>query len=375
MPRPRNGHQPLGAGTGVEVLPAHLTGHEVVRLPVDEQNGNAGLGHRLAAVGVVGVKPPVEQRAHPPHSVDGPHERRGHHGLQHLGADVVGTGVAAVRNDAPYRLGQVQPAGQQHGGCPHGNPHEEDGHLRPEAVVRPVGPRPAVVPLLHPHGDGVSPAGAVTALVGQQHVVAQTLAQRVAAHAVPAGKPLVPVENDGQRCAVGMVIVPRRQQRAVVCCDLHRLVGCGLQRLGVLFQLGPVGQRLGQFLGVGVLRLGAVIKPDAVNAIGRPQYRSGRRGRGCRPGCDQMTLFHMYIPRVEPDMCSSTQYSKIGKIVQCSARTLTITRGYKNNPKFAFLRPARKMPALQKNHLHFAAGFAILYKFPVQREPTEHVRS
>ena len=35
-------------------------------------------------------------------------------------------------------------------------------------------------------------------------------------------------------------------------------------------------------------------------------------------------------------MCSSTQYSKIGKIVQCSARTLTITGGYKTTESLLF---------------------------------------
>ena len=134
-------------------------------------------------------------------------------------------------------------------------------------------------------------------------------------------KAIVPVHYAGVSCEMDKIMEIAKKYGLAVVEDAAQ---------GVLFQLLSIGQRPGQFLGVGVLRLGAVIKPDAVNAIGRPQHRSGRRGRGCRPGCDQMTLFHMYIPRVEPDMCSSTQYSKIGKIVQCSARTLTITGSYKN---------------------------------------------
>ena len=294
MARAGDRQQPLGAGAGGVVFPAHGTGHEVVGLPVDEQDGDVRVGHRTAAVGVLGVKAAEHQRPQPPDGVHRPHRQAGQVLRQAAAGDLPRAGVAAVRNDAPHAARQVQRTGHQHGGSPHRNAHQEQRRLRPEAPCRPPGPGPAVVALLHAHGDGVPAAGPVAALVGQQHVEAQALAQGIAAQAVPAGKPLVPVEDDGQRRAVGVVVIPSGQPHAVVRRDVDRLAGGGRQGGGVPFHLRAVGQRADQFFGGQHLGLRRMVEPQPVHAVGRPQQGRPRRSRPRRPRGQKMGSFHRH---------------------------------------------------------------------------------
>ena len=294
---------------------------------------------------------------------------------QHLAADVVGAGVAAVRNDAPHCGGQIQAAGQQHGGRAHRNAHQKERGLGAEMFVGPKSPSAAVVALLYAHGDGVSPAGAVAALVGQQDVVPQTLAKGVAAHTVPAGKALVSVEDDGHRRAVGVMIVPRRQQSAVVRGDLYRFIGRRGQGLGVLFQLGAVGQRLGHFLGGGVLGLRRMVEPKPINPVGRSQYRSRCRSRGGRSGRDQMSFFHnkyLVWSQTGAPCLSIAKWNGMCNVARRHGDPWPFGTGLCTIQR---PRPPQKKSAPAKNHLHFPAEFGILYKFPVFRERKQNVRS
>ena len=279
---------------GFIVAPPHFIGHKAVRIAVDKKDRHLALRCGGLAVGVLGVKVAEEDRPQPPDGVGQPDRHTGQVFRQTFAGDLPRAGIAAVRHNAAHIVRQAQPGRQHHSGRPHRDAHQEDRHLRPEMTARPNGPVPGIVALFDAHRNGVPAAVAVGALVGQQHIVAQRRAERVAAQPVPRGIAAVSVEDDGQRRTVGMVVVPPRQRGAVLRRDMHRLKPVARQRIGIGAHRLAVALTGGHVRRGGHLRGGLIVKAHAVDAVGSAQHRcTGRCGR-----LEQGMLFHGGITSV-----------------------------------------------------------------------------
>ena len=251
---------------GVE-LEAHRAGDEGIVLAVDEHDRHLGLAHSLKRARALEIEAAEDARRDGRH--DARDEGRDVHVLPRFLDDLQRLRERAVGDDALDAVRQRQRGRHEHRGRAHGHADEEHFRLG-KTIVEVEHPREAVLALVDAEGDRMPLAGAVGALLDEEHVIAELGQHAAAAGEVARGRAAVAMEADGERSAVALVVIPAAQAQTVVRGDLDLLIRYGIELvdhavdvLRLLLHAG--GDRNGMVV---VLRFVRGIEDETIRPVG-----------------------------------------------------------------------------------------------------------
>ena len=166
-----DGHQLFPGGAGFEILPAHITGNEVVVLSVEEDYRDRRAFQRFSGRTFIQVKVSEEPGTQ---LYEGIAELwRQLHLADDLLDDIPGGGEAAVCQNTDNIVRQRMTCCHHDGGGTHGDAGENDLPLR-EAADKVLQPGKAVFVLMNAKGDHISLGIAAAPLIYHQHGTAQS---------------------------------------------------------------------------------------------------------------------------------------------------------------------------------------------------------
>ena len=143
----------------------------------------------------------------------------------HLLHDLLGRGIAAVRDHSHHRIGQRLSRRHQHGSRAHGHAGKDNFGIRAEFLGHELHPAAAIPAFTDAHGDHIAIAAAAGPLVYQQSAAPQSKAPLYAAAHIGFRCAPVAVEHQLDGRAGGILIVSAPQGKAVKGSDTHILMG------------------------------------------------------------------------------------------------------------------------------------------------------